>query len=222
MTSLYAQQNFDFPIIDGCVVYNDVIKCDSLNKDEIYLNAKTWIAKTFGDYKAVIQFEDDVNEKLIVKGVSLGHRQDANMKLAALGIILGNYEKISYTITIECKDNRFRYTIDNIECKLYSIGDGSDVGTYTIIERLNLYNKAKDAIPIAEQVLNDVEAVDISRLKKKEKKEHQSAIKTAKSMLSDKRATFNTQEEYLYGEYKAINTIIASLIDGINRRNVDF
>ena len=27
-------------------------------KAKLYANAQTWIAKTFGDYKAVIQFED--------------------------------------------------------------------------------------------------------------------------------------------------------------------
>ena len=32
------------------------------------LNAKQWIAKNFGDYKSVLQFEDDANHRIIIKG----------------------------------------------------------------------------------------------------------------------------------------------------------
>ena len=30
-------------------------------------NAKQWVAKTFGDYKSVLQYEDDENYKIIIK-----------------------------------------------------------------------------------------------------------------------------------------------------------
>ena len=33
-----------------------------------FSNAKEWIAKTYGDYQSVLQFEDDKNYKIIIKG----------------------------------------------------------------------------------------------------------------------------------------------------------
>lgn len=40
------------------------------DKSKQRINAKEWVATTFGDYKRVIQFEDTENCKLIIKGVS--------------------------------------------------------------------------------------------------------------------------------------------------------
>src|SRR5665648_140097 len=59
-----------FPVNEnGTVVYEEVVNCD-LKKAALFSNAQKWIAKSFGDYKKVIQFEDIENGKLIFKGRS--------------------------------------------------------------------------------------------------------------------------------------------------------
>ena len=53
---LYAQ---DFhKNINGNIEFSEVIET-TLKKNVLHSNAKEWVAKTFGDYKSVLQFEDN-------------------------------------------------------------------------------------------------------------------------------------------------------------------
>lgn len=74
------------------------------SKDDLFKNAQSWIAKSFGDYKAVVNLEDKGAGRLIVKGTS------------SVSMLL--YSTIKYTLTIDCRDNKYRVLIDNI------LGDG--------------------------------------------------------------------------------------------------
>ena len=68
-----------------------------------HLLAKEWVAKSFGDYKSVLQFEDDKNHKIIVKGFSE----------------MSDDSKLSHTITIDSKDERYRVQITDLQIKDY-------------------------------------------------------------------------------------------------------
>lgn len=52
------------------IEFSEIVEAVSLSKDQLFSNAQTWIANTFGDYKNVIQFEDKETGKLILKGNS--------------------------------------------------------------------------------------------------------------------------------------------------------
>lgn len=72
-----------------------------------YNNSKEWIAKTFGDYKKVIQYEDAENHKIIMKGESElehGHEYANTTEIPIL----------KYTITIECKNDKYRVQMENM------------------------------------------------------------------------------------------------------------
>lgn len=73
------------------------------NAKSKHLLAKEWIAKTFGDYKSVLQFEDDEACKIIVKGFSP----------------MSDDSKLSYTITIDSKDDKYRIIISDLAIKDY-------------------------------------------------------------------------------------------------------
>jgi hypothetical protein len=77
-----------------------------------HLNAKTWIAKTFGDYKSVIQFEDDNNFKLILKGHSDLPKETIDMPQLLSKIDV--YYALYYTITIDSKEDKYRILFDDI------------------------------------------------------------------------------------------------------------
>lgn len=81
-----------------------------LSKSKLYSNAQEWISNTFGDYKKVIQSESPEEGKLILKGHS-------NLRYKAMDEDMKGfkYEVISYTITIDCKDNKYRYKITNLD-----------------------------------------------------------------------------------------------------------
>lgn len=80
-------------------VYNTSVN-DAKQK---HLLAKEWVAKTFGDYKSVLQFEDDEAYKIIVKGFSP----------------MSDDSKLSYTITIDSKDDKYRIIISDLSIKDY-------------------------------------------------------------------------------------------------------
>ncbi len=71
-------------------------------------NAKTWIAKTYGDYKSVLQFEDSDKARIIIKGVS-------PLK-THLNFDTGGKKELSvtYTITFDFKEDRYRILFDNV------------------------------------------------------------------------------------------------------------
>lgn len=86
----------------GKITYSEVIDCE-LDKDRLYLDARTWITNTFGNYKQVVQLEDKDAGKLIVKGSS------------TLKEIIDEQQFIySYTISLDCRDNKYRYILTDI------------------------------------------------------------------------------------------------------------
>ena len=91
-----------FPLKDGKIFYQDVIKFDStLTTQEIKSNLLQWSVETFKDSKEVIQ----VNEEsfLVFKSfVDKGHNP----------YIL--YPKNWFTLKIDIKEDRFRYTLTDI------------------------------------------------------------------------------------------------------------
>lgn len=68
-----------------------------------HLLSKEWVAKSFGDYKSVLQFEDDSNCKIIVKGFSA----------------MSDDSKLSYAITIDAKDDKYRVQFSDLLIKDY-------------------------------------------------------------------------------------------------------
>jgi Domain of unknown function (DUF4468) with TBP-like fold len=96
-----------FPIVEGKVVYGQI---DSVaaTKDELFIRAKVWLVNTFKSAKAVIQLDDKEAGKLMGKGVdTYSFKYGINYMDISGGIY--------YTIQIDCKDNKARIRIFNIE-----------------------------------------------------------------------------------------------------------
>ncbi|MEO7174640.1 MAG: DUF4468 domain-containing protein, partial [Saprospiraceae bacterium] len=109
-----VQDSVTIPINDsGLAEYSEIVLIDSASKDDLYLIALEWVNKTYKSGKNVIQSNDKDDGIIIGKAVTQtliynnsGIKKD------------GGY--FSYTICIYCKDNRFKYVIDNI---IYNEGD---------------------------------------------------------------------------------------------------
>jgi hypothetical protein len=96
-----SAQSPDLPkSAEGKVAFETVID-SPLKKEALYKNAQTWIAKTFGDYKSVIQFEDKEAGRLILKGNS--------------DLITLYHPKFRYVITIDVKDAKYRSVLTDLE-----------------------------------------------------------------------------------------------------------
>jgi hypothetical protein len=72
-----------------------------VSKDELYLRAREWFARTFVSAQALIQMDDKAAGKIIGKGLSEDVRN---------GFIRTAYT-IYYTVSITVKEGRYRYEI---------------------------------------------------------------------------------------------------------------
>jgi hypothetical protein len=110
---------FPFDTTSGKIAYTEVIKVPSKSKDEIYFNAKSAITKVFKSAKDVIQLDDKENGQLIVKG---SFRTCTGIS----GNDWGNCNHlVKFTLTIQVKDGRYKYTIGNFYHESYSKNQGS-------------------------------------------------------------------------------------------------
>jgi hypothetical protein len=80
------------------ITYSEVVEVPGSNKDDLYTRAEQWFAKTYASGNDVVQFKDREAGKIIGK---------------ARLVILHTMQPrdILYTITLEVKDGRYRYTL---------------------------------------------------------------------------------------------------------------
>ena len=163
-------ENIEDSIIITNASYSKIVESDVPIKTK-FLNAKQWIAKTYGDYKAVLQLEDDENGKIIIKGISpLEKETDYNQLIKSSYI---RYPKIRYTLTIDCRDDKFRAKFESISIQL-TVTSSMDGITRTSEYDLSYEEYTKDQVlelnQAAEKAQAKIDAIqaDPSNLKKKE------------------------------------------------------
>ena len=107
----------------GFAEYTEVVALDSVSKDVLYLNALNWVNKTYKSGRSVIQSTDKDG------GMIIGNANSDGLVYNNIGV-KSDAGYFSYTISIFCKDNRYKYVIDNIT---YNKGEmmlksGADLG----------------------------------------------------------------------------------------------
>lgn len=100
-TICYGQnsQNYKWELTDSI----------SKTKNQIYSDTKLFIAETWNSSRDVIQMDDKENGLILLKGVS-GITITYN-----LGVITTTYY-FAYTVKFLMKDNKYRITLDNVNC----------------------------------------------------------------------------------------------------------
>lgn len=107
----------ELPIIDGKIVYTEVVNIDSTKtKNELYSKAREWFAKTYNSSIKVIQMDDKEDCKIIGKALFQVYHKAMKKDYPS-----GN---INYTISIFAKDGRYKYEITG----LYHTGSGNTPG----------------------------------------------------------------------------------------------
>lgn len=114
--TMNAQEKLNdiFPLINGSVTYTNIVKVDSISKDEMYNRAKHWLAYNY-DY-----FKIDDNDELICQG----------------NIQVGNAH-VSQIITIKIKEGRYKYEITNFRVIEHSVSNGSSWDIDTPLEKFH-------------------------------------------------------------------------------------
>jgi len=115
----YAQ---DFPLNEsGKIYFYEVAKADSLTKDFLYHNALKWFYAL-----------RNPDLQMIIKGDSLKGKIDAQNELSVYsqtGVLKKLSGKVTYTSSVEVRDNLYRYTFSNFIFHYYK-----QDRTYKIVE----------------------------------------------------------------------------------------
>lgn len=162
---------------EGDVEFTEVVSVGGLTSNQLYDNAKEWAAKTFYDYKAALQFEDDKSGKLIFKWASdiPGRKRNDNVVTEYM---------IDYTIILECKDGRYRYKINQIN-------------TVTVNKTMDFYSNTEISRT------TDSKPISNSYDKIEELKEKQKGHEEIKALRPEVKRTIRKGHEKEIGKVKA-------------------
>ncbi len=105
--SLYAQEEEEVIPLS----FSEVVRVDDVPADKLFSRGRAWFATTYKDSKSVLQMAED--RKLIGKAAESFNLDG--------GFALGNIAvRVSYDISVECRDGRYKYVIDNIVARSQS------------------------------------------------------------------------------------------------------
>lgn len=124
-----SQDNPQFPMISGDVVYEAVVECD-LQKEAIYNNILLWIATAFKSAKNVIQFDDKEAGRLIIKG---NFKENVTMGIASKTVT--SY----FTLQLDVRDQKYRY-------RFFDMSSRYDNTTHSFLEMNQISSGEKKQI----------------------------------------------------------------------------
>jgi hypothetical protein len=105
--SLFAQKDsLGMPVLNGMVGIQKVVVLDSVTQKNVYSRAKLYFAETYKSAKDVIQLDDSEQGLIVGKAYTTGS-YSVMLTIATL--------EVWFTLKIECKDSKYRYTLDNIK-----------------------------------------------------------------------------------------------------------
>lgn len=99
----------DLPIDkeSGKVTYTEVVEMPGISKSDLYLRCATWFAANYGSSKAVLQLSDKEDGKLMGKALT-----EVAFKNPPMGLRYGGI--VNYTITVQVKDDKYRYIVTDL------------------------------------------------------------------------------------------------------------
>jgi len=104
------------PLINGKVTYTNIVKVDSISKDEIYNRAKHWLAYNYDNILV------DNKDELICRGQF--HIGSAY---------------IWHSITIKIREGRYKYEITNLQVVQHDVMNGSSLDVDVAIEKYHSF-----------------------------------------------------------------------------------
>jgi hypothetical protein len=102
----FLHQNLELPKENGKVTYQEVISATGVSADDLYNSTRLWFLDNFKYSKEVIQYENKET------GIITGNGNTSMSIKSVANYIVEN--TIFFTVTVEVKEEKFRYKISNI------------------------------------------------------------------------------------------------------------
>lgn len=96
------------PLISFSQEYSEVVEVPNKTSEKLYTSAKEWFALTFKSSNDVIQLDDPAEKKIIGKGV-----KQVEYLVRKIPLFMNVY----FTLSVQFKDNRYKYDIQSNEIK---------------------------------------------------------------------------------------------------------
>ena len=146
----------------GLITYTEIVPSDGADAKALYKAAQLWGINVYCRDKPFLQFKDDENHTLTLKPVVYLYSQ-------ADGITIEGY--VRYTLTVECKDNKYKYTFTNFRQENVGNTNTCDGGalekdTYECPAGLSSNKKLKEFWDDIKSQTNDAVHFLISDMKK--------------------------------------------------------
>ncbi|MCT4636086.1 MAG: DUF4468 domain-containing protein [Bacteroidales bacterium] len=138
ISSAFAQLPVDNET--GKVVFTDVIHIKEMNKDEIYNKAKTWIVSTLKSGDNMVELNGTNSNQIVATGNIIIPDKEINdaTKVRAFRQYVLNFKFIIY-----CKDNRFKYSVQNFDLSFRTPYEVFNTGLIEIIDKSKTFGKKK-------------------------------------------------------------------------------
>jgi hypothetical protein len=88
----------------GLITYSDIVSCDTAPRKDIYNAVKLWALNAFGTGKPVAQVNNAESATIVLK---------PGLKVYAENTQAAGF--VYYTLTIECKDGKYKYTFTDFK-----------------------------------------------------------------------------------------------------------
>lgn len=205
VTMMSKSQDYSFSKNGEEYEFSEVVN-SSFSKSTLFSNAKAWVMDAFNNYKAVVQMESETDGKIVVKG-----NYEFLPKLTYDNYKKFTYERTYFTITIDCKDNKYRYRINDIIIKSINYYSGSlysDDREFEseITHESHLYEK-ESAIKRKASIEQDISNAQQTLKGKKLEK----AIEGYKKNLAEAEAKIEYENDIYYAEYEFFDSICKSI-----------
>lgn len=194
-----------FPLKEGRVEYSEVITINNVEAPELYKRAKIWTVNAFKSSKDVIQNDDKDNNIIIAKGFFSGIGHNHLIKNA----------RYWFTIRIDCRDGRYRYSISDFIYEFDVVVQGNTYHNKEDFSKWGMSTALKDKY---QEALNK-KFKPGKEINSNQKKEYDELKNKYTAELQNQ---YDALEIYYKEIDKEINSFIESLKTSMNNKEEDW
>lgn len=121
-------------VANSSMVYTKIVEHNE-SSEQAFEKSKMWLANTFNDSKAVIEYENKENSTIIGQGI-----------ISKINYAFLVYGDTRFTITMENKDNKSRFTMKNMNITTWDKINGKLQYDMWNMEQFKIFSKEADKL----------------------------------------------------------------------------